>query len=165
MQRIAPIWRHEEMIPVIAKWHWDEWGHVDEIGSLESWTEGLQRRTAINTIPTTYVALSEQDEPIGSVVLVEHDMNTHPELSPWLAGLYVLPSCRGRGLGATLTQHAMDRCMEMGFERLYLHTSTAMPLYQRLGWKLIFRELYEKEWTNVMRYCFKKSNTATSVSD
>ena len=133
MPRIAPIWRHEELIPVIAKWHWDEWGHADPTGSLESWTSGLQGRTAVDAIPTTYVALSDRGEPIGSVVLVEQDMDTHPELSPWLAGLYVLPAYRGRGLGTALARHATDRCIAMGFEKLYLYTSRARSLYGRLA--------------------------------
>ena len=150
--RIEPIWRCREWIPVIARWHWDEWGHADPGGSLEAWTTGLQERTAVNAIPTTYVAIADDGVAIGSVVLVANDMETHPELSPWLAGLYVSAAHRRSGVGSALARHAMDRCIEMGVERLYLHTSSATSLYKRLGWKVLSRELYEGQQVDVMEY-------------
>ena len=148
--RIEPIWRHEELIPTIAQWHWDEWGHSDSSGSLESWTSGLAARNRIHAVPTTYLAFSVSGEPIGSVVLVENDMDTHPELAPWLAGLFVLPDYRGKRVGASLTRHATDCATSMGYERLYLYTSTARSLYERLGWRVLFREFYEGEMVDVM---------------
>ena len=150
--RIEPIWRCRALIPVIARWHWDEWRHADPGGSLESWTVGLQERTCVNAIPTTYVAIADDGVAIGSVVLVANDMETHPELSPWLAGLYVSAAHRRGGVGSALARHAIDRCIEMGAERLYLHTSSATSLYERLGWKVLIRELYEGEQVDVMEY-------------
>lgn len=74
---------HPDWIPVIAKWHWDEWGHLDRTGSLKKWTQGLARRAHRDRIPMTFVAV-EDDQPVGSAALVVHDMETRKELSPWL---------------------------------------------------------------------------------
>ena len=93
LPRIESISDHLDLVPTIASWHWKEWGHADPKGTLERWTEGLRQRTKPDAIPTTYVAFSKRNEPIGSVVLVENDMSTHPELTPWLAGLFVLTLC------------------------------------------------------------------------
>jgi GNAT superfamily N-acetyltransferase len=152
MHRIEPIHHYKTHIPTIAKWHWNEWGHSDPEGSLATWMTALARKTNVDSIPTGFLALSGTAEPIGSVVLVHVDMSTHPELGPWIAGLYVIPGCRGRGLGSALMQHAMGAAVQMGYMDLYLHTSTAATLYSRLGWTKLFREHYEGELVDVMHY-------------
>jgi GNAT superfamily N-acetyltransferase len=86
-------------------------------------------------------------------------MNTHPEFFPWLAGLFVIPSHRGRGIGSALARHATTKAFEAGVDSLYLYTSTATSLYERLGWQGLFRERYEGEWQNVMRYSIQPSLT------
>lgn len=152
MHRIEPIHRYKKHIPTIAKWHWDEWGHADPEGSLGKWAAALGTRTNVGAIPTTFIALSDTQDPTGSVVLVHSDMSTHPELGPWVAGLYVIPECRRRGLGSSLIERATTAAIQMGYRNLYLHTSTAPSLYSKLGWRMLFRERYEGELVDVMRY-------------
>jgi hypothetical protein len=41
---VAALGDHPEFIPVVAGWHWREWGHTDLAGPLESWTAGLAAR-------------------------------------------------------------------------------------------------------------------------
>jgi GNAT superfamily N-acetyltransferase len=147
--RIESIADHLETIETIARWHWEAWGHADPEGSLATWTAGLRQRTNRATIPTTYVALAGDDLP-GSVTLVRHDMTTRRELSPWLAGLYVVPSFRGRSVGSALVRHAVSQAATLGAPRLYLHTATAQGLYSRLGWRPIATEWYEGESATVM---------------
>lgn len=152
MHRIEPVHRYKSHIPTVASWHWNEWGHADPEGSLAAWTAALSTRINVGSIPTMFIAFSETDDPIGSVVLVESDMSTHPEFTPWIAGLYVVPSHREQGLGSALMEHAVDAATQMGYGGLFLYTSTATPLYIGLGWKKLFRELYEGEMVDVMRY-------------
>jgi GNAT superfamily N-acetyltransferase len=152
MYRIESIHRHKSHIPIVAKWHWDEWGHADPEGSLAIWTAALHNRANIDSIPTTFLALSDIDEPVGSVVLVHSDMSTHPDLGPWVAGLYVIPASRGHGIGSALVKHATEAAVGMGFINLYLHTSTAASFYSKLGWRKLFREQYEGELVDVMHY-------------
>jgi predicted N-acetyltransferase YhbS len=147
--RIESIADHPDLVEAIARWHWDEWGHVDPGGSLASWTAGLRRRTNRGRIPTTYVAL-DADELLGSVPLVEHDMATRRDLAPWLAGLYVAPAHRGRGVGSALARHAVRQAAAMGVGRLYLYTGPARGFYERLGWRAIADERYEGEPVVVM---------------
>jgi GNAT superfamily N-acetyltransferase len=147
--RIESIADHLDILEVLAQWHWEEWGHFDPDGSLATWTAGLRERTNRESIPTTYVALAG-DELLGSVTLVEHDMTSRCDLSPWLAGLYVAPAFRGRGVGSALTRHAVRHAAAMGVPRLYLHTATAGGLYERLGWRSIANEWYEGELVAVM---------------
>ena len=147
--RIESIADHLDLVETIARWHWDEWGDSDPSGSLESWTDGLRQRTNRDRIPTTYVAL-DGDEVLGSATLVEHDMSTRPELSPWLAGVYVTPSRRGQGVGSALVRHAVRKAAELEVRRLYLYTHPARGFYERLGWRHIADDYYEGRPVSIM---------------
>jgi len=147
--RIESIADHLDLVPTVAGWHWTEWGHTDPEGSLVKWTDGLGRRTCRNAIPTTYVALADAS-PVGSVTLIDHDMAIHLDLSPWLAGLYVLPQHRGKGVGSALVICAEKHAMAMPLPRLYLYTARAERLYQRLGWETIAQDRYQSQDVYVM---------------
>ncbi len=147
---ITCIADHPELIKTIGQWHWQEWGHADPEGSLESWTQGLALRVNRNRIPTTYVALSETGDLLGSVTLVDNDMHTRPELEPWLAGLYVKPESRGQGIATALVLTAMAEARRFGVDVLYLYTSTAESLYTRLGWQVVDQADYEGDEVVVM---------------
>jgi GNAT superfamily N-acetyltransferase len=146
---IDSIAAHLDLVPVVSRWHYEEWGHLDPAGSLESWTEGLAERTHADRIPTMLVAF-DGSVPVGSSVLVEHDMDTRLDLTPWLAGVFVLPSHRRRGIASRLVSHAMSKAREFGVETLYLYTRSKQPLYAGLGWDPIGREHYEGRWVTLM---------------
>ncbi len=135
---------------MIAQWHWGEWGHLDPSGSLESWTAGLELRTNRDSVPTTLVALTA-DTLAGSVTLVEHDMDTRRDLSPWLAGLFVHPDYRRQGVGSALTIAATEKAGSLGIPMLYLYTRSAPRLYKRLGWTAATTEHYEGRDVTIMQ--------------
>lgn len=147
--RIALLADHPKFVPTVAAWHYAEWGHLDPAGSLESWTDGLAQRTCRDGIPTTLAAL-ENEVPVGSASLVEHDMTTRPDLTPWLAGVYVLPAHRRRGVGSALVRRAMAVAADLAFETLYLYSRSAVALYRRLGWQVLDHECYEGREVAVM---------------
>lgn len=150
MPTIEPLADHPALVPVVARWHWDAWGAADPGGSAEAWADRLRATARRDGVPATWVAFAD-GAPAGSVSLVAHDMRTHPELTPWLAGLFVVAEQRGRGLGTALVRRAMDAAAGWGVGRLFLHTATASTLYRRLGWAALSRELYEGEWVDVMQ--------------
>ena len=138
-----------EAISVVAGWHWEEWGHHDPEGSLASWEAGLRERTNRDRVPAMFLAY-RADRPVGSAVLVEHDMSTRLDLRPWLAGVYVVPELRGQGIASALCRHAADAARSFGESRLYLYTNGAEPLYEHLGWQPLGREPYEGRTVTVM---------------
>ncbi len=149
MVHIAHIADHLDLLPLIGRWHWDEWGQHDPEGSLESWTAGLGERVHRDRVPCTVIGFVG-DTPIGTAVLVEHDMDTRLDLTPWLAGVYVERAQRGRGVGSALVRHAMNAAHGMGVSRLYLYTNGSEKLYASLGWESIGREPYEGRLTTLM---------------
>ncbi|HEX6299141.1 MAG TPA: GNAT family N-acetyltransferase [Acidimicrobiia bacterium] len=134
-----------DLLRVVAEWHWNEWGDVDPAVSLRSWTIRLADNTNHDRTPTSYVAIVKGD-PVGSVVLVDHDMPDRQDLarlSPWLAGLFVLPGYRRAGIGSRLIKHAEAEATRFGANQLNAYTSTASDLYKRLGWEAILEIEYE----------------------
>ena len=70
-------------------------------------------------------------------------MDTRPDLSPWLAGLFVPPEFRRRRVGTALVEHAVRATAQMGVPTLYLYTADAQAFYAGLGWTRIADQYYE----------------------
>jgi GNAT superfamily N-acetyltransferase len=79
---------------------------------------------------------------IGMVSLKFHDMDTRPDLDPWLGGLLVLPEWRNRGVGMMLMHRATEEARRLNVSRLYLWTHSAEGLYRKLGWQVVERSDY-----------------------
>jgi predicted N-acetyltransferase YhbS len=156
--RIDPLSVHRDLIVVTVDW---QMAQFDAGGDRDAW---LRARTeeALRSggVPCAWVALLD-GTPAGSVSLIAGNMDTRPELTPWLAALFVLPQYRGRGLGAALTRRCEAEARSAGFERLFLYTSHARDYYQRLGWVPMVDESYAGERVTVMTR--ELSTSASSV--
>ena len=117
--------------------------------SLAERITSLRDQTDPDRIPTAYIAL-EGDEPLGTAALVMHDMDTHRELSPWLASVYVIPDARGRGVASALVRRIVQQAATLGIARLYLYTPDAQGLYEKLGWRVIGTEHFEGHHVTIM---------------
>ena len=121
----------------IAELHQEEWGHLDRSITLERRINMLEKTANQRGIPSIYIAL-ESDEFIGSAALVEQDMSTHhPELSPWLAAVFVKSAWRRQGIASRLVRFCEDKAIEEKVEKLYLFTELASRLYSTLGWQVL----------------------------
>jgi GNAT superfamily N-acetyltransferase len=78
-------------------------------------------------------------EPIGTCLLVESEIEPNHDVSPWLAGLFVVPEYRRKGAGAVLVRAIEDQARQRGFSRLYLYTIDSAGFYARLGWSVLDR--------------------------
>jgi GNAT superfamily N-acetyltransferase len=153
---VSPLSDYPEFVPVVAQWHWQEWGHTDPGGTLGAWTAGLARQAGADQIPGTLVAVV-QGAPVGAVCLVEGDMpgsEAVSGLSPWVKGLYVDQPARRHGYGALLMSRCERWAAALGREVLYLYTergSGAEQLYKRLGWQIMRHDHYDGIAVSVMR--------------
>ena len=151
--RVANAADYPAFIDTIAKWHWDEWGHADPTGSLQTWTSSLRRRVNRDHVPMTFVAIEDPGVPIGSVCLVENDMLDRDDvrhLTPWIAGTFVVPAKRSQGVGTALMQHVVGEAGRIGAPELFLYTSTARCFYEKLGWRALRDDFYEGEAVTIM---------------
>jgi GNAT superfamily N-acetyltransferase len=134
-----------EFIPTVARWLHAEWGHLRPGETVEDRAARVERDCGHREAPTSFVALAG-DELMGSASLVEHDMATRPELSPWLSGVFVAPEHRRRGVGAALVERVVLEARVLRTPRLYLYTPGSGALYLRLRWSVVERTFYRELW-------------------
>ena len=82
-----------EFIPTLAEWHFREWAYLRPGDSAANRVRLLQERSGRRELPITFVA-SSGAELLGSAMLIHHEMDTHPQFTPWLAGVFVAPAHR-----------------------------------------------------------------------
>lgn len=140
-------------IPTLAKWHHDEWSYLNPGGSVEKRIEKMRTYLGENLIPTMLIAI-EGDEVLGSAALIASDMDTKPELSPWLANVYVRADKRGLGVGAKLVKSIMDLAKQNRLPRIYLFTPDQEKFYAKMGWKILSKENYRNSLVTIMQLDF-----------
>lgn len=150
---------HEHFLPTLAAWQHREWGHLRTGDTLDARTGRLRAACTRGRVPTVFIAHSG-GELFGSAMLVTQDMETRPDFSPWLAGVFVAPAHRGRGIASALIERAVEEARRLGVPRLHLFTATAEPLYARLGWTVCERTRYRGEEVTVMALGLTTSDPA-----
>ena len=136
MIEVVALFDRPEFIPIVAQWNWAEWRDLLTCASCEAFADDLRAKTRRDGIPITFLAL-EDDAPVGTVSLLADDLESRPELTPWLASLYVVPERRGNGLGKMLVRHAVGAARGFGIATLYLYTPGQAQFYARLGWEFL----------------------------
>jgi GNAT superfamily N-acetyltransferase len=132
-----------ELVDELARLSWDEWQEIYEQRqqTLEHSVKNYRERMNTDRLPLTLVAFRADVSAncrklVGMVSLKFHDMDTRPDLDPWLGGLLVLPQWRNRGVGTMLMHRATEEARRLNVPQLYLWTHTAERLYHKLGWQI-----------------------------
>lgn len=136
----------------LARWHHAEWSYLNPQRSFDERVAEMQEDLEGKVIPTTYIAEDEQGTLLGSASILADDMSSHPELTPWLASVYVDQSQRGKGIGSTLVKRVMQHAQDNGIKRLYLYTPDQEQLYARLGWEFYSNEPYNGTPVTMMTF-------------
>jgi GNAT superfamily N-acetyltransferase len=132
---------HGDAIPALAQWHHDEWQALTPHLTVADRIAGFRSRMRRLEVPTGFVALVNENV-VGMACLVAHDMETRPELTPWLATVLVCPDYRGRGIGSALSERVVAEGQALAFPNLYLVTFDKMSFYTRLGWSSLEQAEY-----------------------
>jgi GNAT superfamily N-acetyltransferase len=138
-----------ELVDELARLSWKEWQEIyqQRKQTLENSLKNYRERMNTDRLPLTLVAVRDGlavncRELVGMVSLKFHDMDTRPDLDPWLGGLLVLPEWRNRGVGTMLMHRATEEARRLNVPRLYLWTHSAEGLYHKLGWQVVERSNY-----------------------
>jgi len=85
--------------------------------------------------PNETFVLFDGGQAVGTAGLMRSDLESRPDLTPWLGGLYVEPAFRGRGHATALVRQVEDLARAVPVPTLWLYTLSADRLYLRLGWQ------------------------------
>ena len=140
--RIEYLADHPHLVSQLAELHHEQWGHLHPDETLDQRTRRLKTACGRGGVPSVIVALADDGALLGSAMLVANHMSTRPELTPWLAGVYVLEGHRHQGLGSALVKRIVVEAASTGATRLHLYTPSAARFYGRLGWSTDERYTY-----------------------
>lgn len=144
---IAPLEHASWTASIVGSWIDNEWGRLPIHDYFGSTALGKHSPT---TFPRTFVAIFS-GIPIGTVSLLENDLETSMDLNPWLGCLYVLPQQRKRGIGTRLVSVAEHFAFSvLKCPRLYLFTDKEQALYARLSWRFFESVEYRGDRVAIM---------------
>ena len=124
-----------DLVEVSVRWRWEEWSRGKE--PFEDALSRAQQATAARLqMPQTFVLL-DGVEPVGTASLTAQDLEERPDLTPWLAGVFVAPHARGRGHAAKLVAAVEAEASRQSIATLWLYTRTAERIYARIGWQTV----------------------------
>ena len=125
-----------ELKSIVADRIWNAWwrshGHLFQV--VMDFFDDLPETRGI---PFGLVA-HDGGKYVGSVLGLASDLDERPELSPWVAALWIEPEFRGQGVAAALAKAALDEIFAIGHEVAFLcATAEKRLMYQKQGWRLI----------------------------
>jgi predicted N-acetyltransferase YhbS len=140
--RIEYLGDHSDLMLELASLHCEFFGRFKPDMTPESRAEQLGIRSGKNSIPLTLVALDE-NKPIGSASIVEHDLDSRPDLSPWVASVVVRSDYQRQGVGTALMRRIEAEAVKLGIKKLYLFTPDMEAFYATLDWVTIGQEIFK----------------------
>ena len=148
--QLIPSHTVPELIPLVAGWLYNEWGRHLPGRSLETAEHALRQEPDPRGLPSTLIAI-EGDEPVGVARLVEFDLDSRPDLGPWLASVYVPADKRSRGTGTLVCSGIVEIARQRGYSTLYLFTPDRAPFYERQGWEVVGYQLHRGVQVTLMK--------------
>jgi len=130
-------------------------------GLLEHWSYIFPNQTAADRaakfrahlnrdkLPIAWVA-HDGDTALGTAALRKFDLEGREDLSPWLGGVFVLPSQRRRGVASALCRVVEGKAYDQGLSRLFLFTHGQEALYERLGWSTLEATMWHGHSCSIM---------------
>jgi GNAT superfamily N-acetyltransferase len=140
---------HPEHVPVLAGWFWGQWRPFYTDRTEADVEQSIRERLSVDRIPLALIALRE-GQPVGTVCLKHDDMDTRRDLGPWLAGMYVEQSHRGKGIGSRLVDSILREAGSLGIQHLYLFTPSAEGFFAKLNWSVLERTTYRGFGVTIM---------------
>jgi len=143
--------RHRAWAPRLAAWHHAQWGHLCPGDTVEDRLRRLEATADREGKTPAVLVAHDGRRPLGSASLVPNDLVDRPDLTPWLASVFVDPDVRRKGVGKRLVLAVMDYARTLGYREIHLITPDRADFYTRLGWHEIERRPYRGEQVTVMR--------------
>ena len=135
---IADLRRQPQFFDIVADRIWQAWWQPNGFPRDYIATR-LTENMAATPIPFALVA-HEGERFLGTSSVIASDLEERPQLTPWVAAVWVEENARKHGVGAALVKRATDDCFALGETRVYLCARARMAgFYQRLGWTMIER--------------------------
>ena len=119
----------------ICEWNYNWWG-IRNNNSFEAVKCNLEHCLCKEKLPQTYVALID-GEPAGMYQLsMSDDLDSRPDIYPWLINVYVDEKFRGKNVCRQLMITVNENAKKAGLIELFLYTKHK-GLYEKFGWEFV----------------------------
>ena len=137
---ISDLRQHPKFFNTVADRIWQAWWQPNGY-PLEHISTRLRENIEATPIPFALVA-HDGEKFLGTSSVIASDLEERPQLTPWIAAVWVEEDARRRGVGAALVNRATDDCLALGIARAYLCARPRMTkFYDGLGWTVIERNV------------------------
>lgn len=119
----------------ICEWNYSWWG-IRNNDSFESVKCYLEHCLCKERLPQTFVALID-GEPVGMYQLsMSDDLDSRPDIYPWLINVYVDEKFRGKNVCRKLMNTVRENAKKANLVELFLYTKH-IGLYEKFGWTFV----------------------------
>ncbi|HEV7320606.1 MAG TPA: GNAT family N-acetyltransferase [Ensifer sp.] len=98
---------------------------------------GLLEESLAHDAEALCLVAHDGDRFVGTASVIASDLEERPDLTPWVAAVWVDPPFRGSGIGGDIVLKAARAALRTGAKAVHL---CALPgkraFYERLGWRL-----------------------------
>ena len=137
---ISDLRQRPAFFDTVADRIWQAWWKPDN-HPLDLIAGRLRENMADTPIPLALVA-HDGDSFLGTASVIPSDLAERPQLTPWIAAVWVEPQARQRGVGSALVNRAAQDCFALGFKRAYLCARPQRSaFYEGLDWIPIERNV------------------------
>ena len=125
---------NNDIFKKICEWNYNWWGAVngksyEEVEYTLAHCLGTGSR-----LPQTFVAMMD-GVPVGMYQLsMRDDLDTRPDIYPWLINVYVDENYRGHNICRALMETVKKNAKKAGLSELWLYTNH-VGLYDKFGWQ------------------------------
>lgn len=131
------------MIPVVAKWYYDQWGKAQPDNSYEITLARVETQLNKDRVPLQILAM-QNGVVLGVAQLKMQEMETYPENTHWLGGVFVPSEARRSGVGKALVHEIIRIAKSFGVKKLYLQTEQVDGgMYAKAGFTPVERVIYK----------------------
>jgi N-acetylglutamate synthase-like GNAT family acetyltransferase len=137
---ISDLRQRPEFFDSVADRIWQAWWRAD--GHPLDYISGRLREN-LNAASIPFALVAHDGEAfLGTASVIASDLAERPQLTPWVAAVWVEPQARGRGIGAALVGRAAQDCFALGVGRVYLCARPQRSsFYEGLGWIAVERDV------------------------
>ena len=137
---ISDLRQRREFFDAVADRIWQARWRAD--GHPLDYISGRLREN-LNAAPIPFALVAHDGEAfLGTASVIASDLAERPQLTPWVAAVWVEPQARGRGIGAALVGRAAQDCFALGVSRAYPCARPQRPsFYEARGWVAVERDV------------------------
>jgi predicted N-acetyltransferase YhbS len=148
---IEPLANHPEKIHALAQMLHDEWKAFAPWTTRALIVDRLKSASTSQQFPYTFIALSADDQLLGSASIKIRELPEEADKIYWLGEVLIRKQSRGQGIGSALIRACIDHTFNRVDTSLYLYTPDQQELYKKFGWVHIDEKLINGEKVTIMQ--------------